>query len=36
MAYLLRLTPAHNDGTLEAFRPVLVGKAAKQPVAAER
>lgn len=27
MAYLLRLKPAHNDGTLEVFQPVLVGKA---------
>jgi predicted AlkP superfamily pyrophosphatase or phosphodiesterase len=33
MAYLLRLEPAHNDGTLEVFRPVLVRRPAKQPVA---
>ena len=26
MAYLLRLKPARNDGTLRVFRPVLVGK----------
>ncbi len=31
MAYLLRLKPARNDGTLRVFRPVLVGKPAKQP-----
>jgi predicted AlkP superfamily pyrophosphatase or phosphodiesterase len=28
MAYLLHLKPAHNDGTLEVFRPVLAGKQA--------
>ncbi len=30
MAYLLHLKPAHNDGTLEVFRPALAAKAAKE------
>jgi predicted AlkP superfamily pyrophosphatase or phosphodiesterase len=35
MAYLLRLKPARNDGTLEVFRPVLAGKP-KQAAATGR
>lgn len=30
MAYLLHLKPARNDGTLEVFRSVLVGKASSE------
>jgi predicted AlkP superfamily pyrophosphatase or phosphodiesterase len=30
MAYLLHLKPAHNDGTLEVFRPVLAGNGMKK------
>jgi len=36
MAYLLRLKPARNDGKLEVFRPVLVGKPAKQAISEGR
>ena len=36
MAYLLRLKPARNDGTLKVFRPVLAEKSARQAVKSGR